>query len=220
MTSRGRRTGVALVVIGALLATGGVAVALRGEGPAAPPDVPIAHVGRVPDGPAAVEPTNGRQRRAGVTLPVRSRLVVHGVTAAIGRVRVVDHELQIPRDPRGVGWWRGSATPGSHTGTVVIAGHVNYSGVTGALAVVPRLRPGERVMIAEVHRRITYRVTGVRTYRKRTGLPAGIFARGGRSRLVLITCGGAFDEVSGNYVDNVVAYAVPVRGSTASVPAQ
>ena len=78
----------------------------------------------------------------------------------------------------------------------------------------PTLRPGERVTITQPHRRIRYRVTGVRSYPKRIGLPADIFAAGGRPRLVLITCGGAFDAATGNYVDNLVAYAVPLRRAT------
>jgi sortase (surface protein transpeptidase) len=92
---------------------------------------------------------------------------------------------------------------------VVIVGHVNYAGVTGALAVLPQLRPGDRVTISAGHRRVRYVVTGVRSYPKSTGVPGQVFARGGRARLVLITCGGPFDSASGNYEANVVAYAVP-----------
>jgi hypothetical protein len=29
-------------------------------------------------------------------------------------------------------------------------------------------------------------------------------------RLVLVTCGGPFDASTGNYLDNIVAFAVPV----------
>jgi hypothetical protein len=39
--------------------------------------------------------------------------------------------------------------------------------------------------------------------------PAEAFDRIGRARLVLITCGGPFDPSTGNYRDNIVAYAVP-----------
>jgi hypothetical protein len=215
VTGPARRVGIACVCLGAVLAGGGVAVALRGSArPAPPPSVPLVDVGQVPAGanPALHRPASAAARAAvAEAVPRGTRLVVHGVAAPVGQVRVVAGELQVPRDPRRVGWWRGSAVPGERSGTAVIAGHVNYAGVTGALAVLPQVQPGERVVIVEPRRRISYRVTGVRSYPKRIGLPAGIFARGGRSRLVLITCGGAFDAATGNYLDNVVAYAVPQR---------
>jgi hypothetical protein len=37
-----------------------------------------------------------------------------------------------------------------------------------------------------------------------------VWARGGDSALVLITCGGDFDAEARSYEDNVVAYAAPV----------
>jgi hypothetical protein len=41
-------------------------------------------------------------------------------------------------------------------------------------------------------------------------LPPEVFAVGGPPRLVLITCGGAFDRRTRNYADNVVVVAEPV----------
>jgi hypothetical protein len=40
-------------------------------------------------------------------------------------------------------------------------------------------------------------------------LPPEVFAVGGPPRLVLITCGGAFDRRTRNYADNVVVFAEP-----------
>jgi hypothetical protein len=88
---------------------------------------------------------------------------------------------------------------------------VNYAGRNGVLSVVPRLRPGDVVTIhvfadAEARR---YVVDRVRYYDKHPGLPASIFEQNGPERLALITCGGTFDSGTGNYDDNVVAYAHP-----------
>jgi hypothetical protein len=44
----------------------------------------------------------------------------------------------------------------------------------------------------------------------KAALPNGVFSLKGRARLVLVTCGGAFDPVEGSYRDNVVVTAVPV----------
>jgi hypothetical protein len=216
MTHTARRLGIASVCAGVLLVSGGLAVVLATGGTPAPASVPVTDVGRVPAGAAAGTAARTETRRstspshgAPATLPRHARLLVGGAGAPIERVRVVGHEMQIPLDPRRVGWWRSSAAPGSGRGSVVIVGHVNYAGVTGALAVLPRLRPGDPVTITAPHRRFRYVVTGVRSYPKSTGLPAQVFAGSGSPRLVLITCGGQFDSATGNYDDNVVAYAVP-----------
>jgi hypothetical protein len=219
MTPTARRLGITAVCLGALLAGGGVALALGASGTSPPATVPLTDVGRVPAGaapgtpgastPQPHAPKASDRNRGRAALPRDARLRIGAGTAPIGRVGVVDHEMQIPRDPRRVGWWRASAAPGSASGSVVIVGHVNYAGVTGVLAALPRLRPGDPVTISAAHRRVRYVVTGVRSYPKSTGLPAQVFARGGRPRLVLITCGGQFDSASGNYEDNVIAYAVP-----------
>jgi hypothetical protein len=48
----------------------------------------------------------------------------------------------------------------------------------------------------------------VRSYPEQR-LPETLFATGGAPRLALITCGDAFNQTSGQYADNVVAYATP-----------
>jgi len=124
-------------------------------------------------------------------------------------------ELDIPLNPKTVGWWSPGARPGARAGTAILAGHINYSGVTGALAEIGRLRPGNRVMIFGRHdgkrAKLTYRVTSVHTYHK-THLPyRRIFAQHVAGRVALVTCGGPFDAATGNYLDNIVAFATPAR---------
>jgi hypothetical protein len=40
-------------------------------------------------------------------------------------------------------------------------------------------------------------------------LPTNIWSQKGRNHLVLVTCGGPFDNATGHYRDNVVVTAVP-----------
>jgi len=124
-----------------------------------------------------------------------------------------DDELDIPLDPKVVGWWSPGARPGASKGTAVLAGHINYAGVTGTLSQIGTLRPGDRVLVfghdRGRRRRLTFRVTGVRTYHKTTLPYRQIFDQDVAGRLALVTCGGPFDAATGNYLDNVVAYAVP-----------
>jgi hypothetical protein len=137
------------------------------------------------------------------------RLARLGVDAAIMAVSAPGLVLQVPDDPQVLGWWSGGSAPSNARGTVVIDGHINFNGVSGALAVLPRTRPGDVVTIHEPAATYRYVIHAVRTYPKSTGIPAEAFDRIGRARLVLITCGGPFDPSTGNYRDNIVAYAVP-----------
>jgi hypothetical protein len=151
------------------------------------------------------------QHRSG-GLPAGSRLDYArlGVHALVTHVRAVQGVMQIPLNPRTLGWWSDGSAPGDETGTVVVVGHVDYAGTAGAFAVLPSAKPGDTLTIDEPgthdHR---CRVDAVRTYPKSGGLPQGLFSARGPARLVLITCGGPFDTASGNYEDNIVVYATP-----------
>jgi hypothetical protein len=202
---------VACVAAGAALVTFGIVLGVDRGAPAQTAHaVPTVSFGRVPSSSSSAGAKATRATRQPATLPLGSRLLIRGEAAPVRRVHIVGHDMQIPLDPREVGWWSAGAAPGSDAGTAVIVGHVNYAGVTGALAVLPRLRSGDAVTIAELRHRVRYRIVAVRTYPKTSGIPNQVFAKDGPSRLVLITCGGPFDASSGNYEDNIVAYARPV----------
>jgi hypothetical protein len=145
------------------------------------------------------------------TAPPR-RLVVAAidVDAPVTPVGVAsDHALEVPADPGVVGWWQGSAEPGSPAGSVVLAGHVDtWADGPGALFRLTALRPRDRVVVDTPVGPVDYVVEAVRRYAK-AELPAEAFATAGRPRLVLITCGGDFDRRSRHYADNVVVYATP-----------
>jgi len=134
--------------------------------------------------------------------------------APITTMGEVNRELDIPLNPKIVGWWTGGAHPGSATGTAVLAGHINYAGVTGELAKIGTLDPGDHVFVYGIRQgkavKLEFIVNAVRTYRK-TALPfLEIFDQKVAGRLAIITCGGPFDSQTGNYLDNIVVYATPV----------
>ena len=146
-----------------------------------------------------------------------NRIEIPAINASAPIVKVgtdPNRELQIPLDPKIVGWWDGGAYPGAAIGTAVFAGHINYAGVQGELARIGTLNPGDHVFITGLRFgktiRLEFKVTGVRTYRK-TKLPfAQIFDQNVVGRVAIVTCGGPFDAQTGNYLDNIVVYAVPV----------
>lgn len=117
--------------------------------------------------------------------------------------------LAVPANPEVLGWWQGGARPGTGQGTVVIDGHVDTAADgPGALFHLRELRPGDPVVLSTDHGPQRYLIAALRSYLK-ADLPAEVFARRGQPRLVIITCGGAFNEKTRQYADNIVAYAVP-----------
>jgi len=68
---------------------------------------------------------------------------------------------------------------------------------------------GDIVVVTAVDgRTFRYRVTATREMRK-ADLPTDIWSQTGPARLVLVTCGGPFDQATSHYRDNIVVTAVP-----------
>ena len=159
--------------------------------------------------PAAGVPATGPRR----LLPARpARLVIGAlrVDAPVDAVGVdAARALAVPADPRRLGWWMGSATPGSTRGTVLLAGHVDTArDGRGALFGLERLAIGSRIELRAGTEVFAYRAVARRSYRKEK-LPPTVFRADGPPLLALVTCGGSFRD--GVYSHNVVVYAEPAR---------
>lgn len=146
--------------------------------------------------------------------PTRIEIPKLKAVAPIVKVDVsATRELEIPLDPKVVGWWRGGAKPGATKGTAILAGHINFNGVQGTLARINTLDPGDTVYVYGVRNgkpvKVKFTITGVRTYIKKALPYAEIFDQSSVGRLAIVTCGGPFDASTGNYLDNIVAFAVP-----------
>jgi hypothetical protein len=142
---------------------------------------------------------------------VRIQIPALDVDAHVDSVATVDGNLTVPEDPQAVGWWAGSAEPGSRGGTVVLDGHVDSaSRGLGAFFRLTELRGGDAVTVTTARGdQVIYHVTGRLSYPKADGLPPDLFATDGPPRLILITCGGQFDHEALSYLDNVVVFATP-----------
>lgn len=144
---------------------------------------------------------------ASVSIP---RLHVRAATSATG-LAPDNRSLALPPSARAVVWWAYGASPGASSGTVLLAGHVSWNGRLGVLAGLRSLRVGDRVTVQRQDgTRVMYAVTGRRRVPKMSLAQLGLFAKGGAPRLVLVTCGGAFDAARHSYEDNVVVQARPV----------
>lgn len=152
-------------------------------------------------------------RRAGAMTPTRIRLASRGIDAPVfsSRINTVQNILAVPANIRQTGWWSDGAEPGSAAGAILIAGHVDskLNGI-GSFFRLKDAKAGERVEVRTAGgRTFAYRVVSVKNYLK-SKLPTSVFSTKGARRLVVVTCGGPFNEASNHYRDNVVLTAVPL----------
>ena len=148
------------------------------------------------------------------------RVAALGVDAPVVREEVDGRgALSLPQDPRTVGWWGAGAAPGAPVGTIVLAGHVDSEQQgAGALYPLARTPVGARVVVSGPGGEATYVVQGRRRYAK-DALPwRDLFRQDVEARLLLVTCGGDFDQETRHYSDNVVVYAVPLGAASPSRP--
>jgi hypothetical protein len=121
-----------------------------------------------------------------------------------------DGTIQVPSLQTGAmraAWYKYSAMPGQ-IGASVITGHVDSYRGPAVFFRLGALHPGNRVDVALADGvTAVFRVTGVRQYAK-SHFPAKIiYAASGYAALRLITCGGAFDYATRNYLSSTVVFA-------------
>jgi hypothetical protein len=123
-----------------------------------------------------------------------------------------DGQMELPDDPREIGWYRFGALPGDPRGSAVLGGHVDSVRLgVGPLATLASVDKGARITVTAADgERLDYRVTSVERITK-AALPVDrLFDPDVDHRLVVITCGGRFLPDAGGYEDNIVVIATPV----------
>lgn len=154
---------------------------------------------------------------------VHARVTSHPLNA--------DRTLFVPADPRTMSWAKQDAPPGATHGTTILTSHINYVidgqlvvGALSDLAWYSQHAIGKQFKLRLADgRTFTYRIVAGREYTKDqlagdTKLRAALYDQSkvygppGRpsGRLLLVSCGGAFDAYTGEYEDNVFLYALPV----------
>lgn len=116
-----------------------------------------------------------------------------------------------PEDPAQLAWWR-AARPGQGAGSVLVAGHLDMQGYgQGPLARIVDLNVGDRAVLTGTDgASATYVLRGVTTIDKQALPAAELFGSDGPERLILVTCGGDYDEDRRSWDSNVVAILDPV----------
>ncbi|WP_435204524.1 class F sortase [Micromonospora sp. bgisy143] len=145
--------------------------------------------------------------------PVRLVIPEIGVTATVNAVGINErtNEFEVPPSVDQIGWYRYGPGLEADAGSVVIAGHVDSAKQgKGAFFRLRELDQGDTLTATGSDGKARrYQVVAREEYAK-TKIPLDrYFARDGKPRLTLITCGGPFDAKARKYRDNIVVTAVP-----------
>lgn len=132
-------------------------------------------------------------------LDVTSEIVVLGLED--------DGAMEVPQGAHLAGWYEGSPTPGE-LGPSVLAAHVDWAGEPGVFHDLEELEIGDEIAVLREDGSVaTFRVGSVDTFAKADFPVDAVYADIDHAGLRLITCGGSFDERTGDYEDNLVVFA-------------
>ena len=198
------------VVVGALLLLAGAFwPALDPGSPSSPPVAAVSDPAPAPRVTGAASAPRPGAPPVGLPIPalgVDVPVVPVGINRASGG-------MAIPEDVATVGWYRYGPGFGAEQGSTVLAGHVDRAGQEGALFDLRELEPGATLALAGPNGQVrSYAVVSRDQWSKDQVPLERLFARTGAPRLVVITCGGPFDEGTRSYRDNVVITAVSTGG--------
>lgn len=140
--------------------------------------------------------------------PSRVRIPAIGVDAPIIPLGLRDDgRIEVPVDFDATGWWADGPEPGE-TGPAVILGHVDSREGPAVFFDLPRLDPGDRILIDRLDgSTVTYLVERIEEHPKDAFPTEAVYGPTSEPVLRLITCGGVFDNTRRSYEDNIIVFA-------------
>lgn len=159
----------------------------------------------MPPKPAPVDPSAAL---AVATNPVRLRVPAIAVDAPVIPLGLnPDQTLAVPTRASDTGWYTGGSPPGA-TGPAVIAGHVNLQSEPGVFADLDEVEAGDTIeVIGDDIVVVRFVVDRIERHPKDAFPTYEVYLPTAGPELRLITCGGAFNEDTGHYLDNVIVFA-------------
>jgi Sortase domain len=179
--------------------------------PGGPPGPSAAASAPRPPVPGALAVAPGRLPSP-TAAPVRLQIpAIHVSTNIVDEGLDADGALQVPpltdAGVHEVGWYDLGPTPGQ-VGSAIIVGHVDSYQAAGVFYDLGLLAPGNAVEVTLANgETVHFTVTSVHEYSKAHFPATEVYGPEPYPALRLITCGGAFDEATGHYLSNIVAYA-------------
>jgi len=220
-TGRGRTGAVVaalLIIIGGIL----IALAVRPQQHAPLPSPAAAGTIAPASTPGHVSAPGSKRRSLPRSEPVAIDIPAIGVNSRLLYVGLNPNgTIQVPplfAHPSEAAWYKYSVTPGQ-IGASVIEGHVDTYQGPSVFFLLGDLRPGDTADISLADGTVAvFRVTAVRQYLKSDFPTELVYGPEDYAALRLITCGGAFDESTRQYVSSTIVFASLVSSHTA--PAQ
>ena len=173
------------------------------------PDVPrVAAVAEVKK-PAPTEPVGMKK-----SLPVHLSIPDIAVdTNLIQLGKNDDGSMQTPESYDVAGWYQYSPTPGE-IGPSVITGHVDTYKGAAVFFRLKEVQPGQKIAVAREDGSIaTFAVTKVEQFDQDHFPTDAVYGNTSDSELRVITCGGPFNHLSGEYTQNTVVFAALEKNS-------
>ncbi len=145
---------------------------------------------------------------ATVIAPVGLTIERAGVDAGIEPLRVVDGAMQDPSGPWEVAWYENLGSLGA-VGNVVMAGHIDYWNVGPSVFFnLASVQPDDPIVVTgDDGQTYAYAVEWVQDFDSASMPLDEVTGPTGEQSLTLITCGGAFDFVNGEYLQRTVVRA-------------
>ncbi|WP_189045766.1 class F sortase [Micromonospora sonchi] len=211
-----RAAGAAVVLLLAMVGSGLIGASLNGD--TVRPPQPVARAGTGPATPAAEVGTGdvdrepaGLPRSAPTTISI-PRIGVDADIMALGTNP--DGSVQVPPLDQALlaGWYEPGPSPGE-VGNAVIVGHVDSAAIGPAVFFsLGALQPGDIITVRRLDgRSADFRVDSVSSHSKNAFPTEQVYGPNDQPGLRVITCGGQFDEATGDYLDNVIVFASLVR---------
>ena len=150
------------------------------------------------------------------SVPVSLRIPAMGVSVSLSKLGLnADRSPQVPTKYEEPGWYKLGPAPGM-MGSAVILGHVDDKKGPAVFYKLGSLRPGDKVEVSLVSGAVAhFAVKRVETYLKAQFPSQKVYGPHGYRALQLVTCGGTFDNATGHYLSNVVAYTALVSTTPA-----
>ncbi len=170
----------------------------------------------------AVVPETAVTTQVQRSAPAQLELAALAISSPLGPVRGLNPDGTLDDAPLSgpiwsLPWWYDEGPTPGQSGSAVILGHVDSALGQGGLGVFFRLgdaRVGEGIDVTLANGTTTHwTVTSVRLYADSDFPDSVVYARSGPPVLRLVTCGGAFDWSTHEYVSAVVVTADLVPGS-------
>lgn len=144
--------------------------------------------------------------------PVRVEVPSVDISAHVGSLGLTQAgALDTPDDFSKAGWWAAGPEPGER-GPAVITAHVDSQAGPAAFYTLADASPGDEVLVERADgSSATFVIDSMGQYPKDDFPTQRVYDKTPKPELRLITCGGVFDESTGHYKDNIIAYARRAR---------